>query len=303
LTKDLQGELCRAPFFDIDAGSVENGGIHKLGIFVEPQADGTTTVHSATTAIDRKVQSFATRLSETEQQSIALYSQQSSSNAIKKTWYVTPLIGTPFVLRLLQDGTAEIQEHTLTHPSYTRATWQQQGAEYLIKTTNFSHNYRMKEVQDHAVMLFQGVSGRDKPSQYYEQQWFAFAETNPLLVRITLPLLRQTQMVVAAGIRYPQTAFAQQKQGNIRLTFNLQQVDEAATKTIYKPVQIQAESAVFTQDEMAEVVREFQGNRFDVPNPTRQQTEHRHQVIELNIEQGKPVVRYGNQLSTVMDSL
>lgn len=303
LTKDLQGELCRAPFFDIEADSVENGGMHKLGVFVESQADGSMLVHSATTAIDRAVPWFGKVLSETEQQSITRYSQQHTVSAIQKTWYVTPLVGTPFVLRLFQDGAVEIQEYTLTHPSYTRGTWQRQGAEYRIQTANYSHNYRVKERQDHAFMLFQGTANAQDPSRQYQQEWLAFGEVNPMKVRTTLPLAGNTQLVVSAGIRYPQSAFHQQKQGDVRLSFSLEQVDTAPTKTIYKPVNIQAESAVFNQDEMAEVVSEFRGNRFDVPNPTRQQVENRKQVIELRIEQGKPVVRYGEQPAQLMDTL
>ncbi len=295
---------CKAPFYDVEYGSVKNSGVTDIGIYYSASSD---LIRHFVFKVRHPRNFLNTKLTNLDKERLNRYYDKHAKTDTPKTFYVQSPFGSNRIIRLYKNYAAELEIYSEIHSTfstYTKGTWKYVKDEMHLSFGDGSLTYRLKEVGSLMIGLVD-ISNRSSISNKFDTHW------NWLIVGSTkirnkvnkFSLLDHPHPVISRGIEYPESAYQEGTQGEVKITYDLELSRNRHPVKLYNPTNIvvKSNSGSVKKEDINKVLSVFAKNNFSLP--IGEKVSNLEETIIFSITNNIPGVDLNNNAVSVYESI
>lgn len=286
---NLKLKHCKAPYFDVESGSVENAGVTTVGINYNLQSN---KIHHKIFDVNRSNEIF-NKLGSNGTNKVAEFFANIDNTSFPKTFYVQPPKGGAAIIRLKQNGEAEVQKYAQNQPYYNNGTWETVNGGYKLSFYEGNITYRLKESGDFLVGLVTSKFKTKNPWSTFDEHALFFATRAIGFKEPVFSIANQHHLVIERGIPYPKSVYLSGTEGTVELSFNLELSLDSRANRLYKPTNISIKFTSIEDEYVQSMITEFSKYRYSIPKEIEGNIRFSEKIM-LRIVSGEPAVVFEN---------
>ncbi|WMS88961.1 hypothetical protein [Pleionea litopenaei] len=284
---NLKLNHCKAPYFDVEADSVENGGITTIGVNYD--ANQNKVVHKIID-VDRSINMFGETLLSSDKLRIEEFYREHSFLSFPKVFYIKTPFGADNIVRLYEDGRGELQKYAQNQPYYKKGTWVKVGKEYVLSFYRGDLTYRVFDNGGTVVGLVSSKFVTNKPWSNVVENWLIVGTRTLTDANVNFSVFEHPYIVVDPGVAYPKAAYLSGETGVVELSFGLEK--EHTSLNVYKPINISIESSSIKSVYAQTILESFRKYRYSLPKDVA--NKKFKEKVTLRITDDVPSVSFEN---------